>query len=137
VQELQLPPGALELKRACVAPVRDGGALGHPPIVLVQSDTLALADRAASRSRWASRASVGCATAFSCTVVSSTTRSGSLVSIIPAPETLLQQRGDLLLPQLLALAAPNAESPFSYNERYKHFDRFDCVGLSFSFVTGA
>ncbi len=52
-------------------------------------------------------------------------------------ETLLQQRGDLLLPQLLALAAPSAEGPLSYNERYKHFDRFDCVGLSFSFVTGA
>jgi len=52
-------------------------------------------------------------------------------------ETLLQQRGDLLLPQLLALAAPSAEGPLSYNERYKHFDRFDCVRLSSSFVTGA
>ncbi len=32
VQELQLPSGALELTRVRIAPVHDGGALGHPPI---------------------------------------------------------------------------------------------------------
>src|SRR5258707_3275159 len=36
-----------------------------------------------SIARWVSRASVGCATAFSCTVVSTTTRSRSLVWIAP------------------------------------------------------
>ena len=58
-----------------------------------------------SIARWVSRASVGCAIAFSCTVVSTTTRS-SLDR--PAPvrhrEALLQQRGDLLLTQPLAPA---------------------------------
>jgi hypothetical protein len=83
VQELPLPPGALELMRVRIAPVHDGGALGHPPIVLAQSDTLAFGRSSSfSIARWVNRASVGCATAFSCTVVS-TTRSGSLVSIVP------------------------------------------------------
>jgi hypothetical protein len=47
----------------------------------------------------------------------------------PALEALLQQGGDLLLTQLLALAAPSAEGPLSYNERYKHFDRLIVWGF--------
>jgi hypothetical protein len=51
----------------------------------------------------------------------------------------IARSGDLLIAQLLALAAPSAEHevPLSYNERYKHYERLDCIGHSFSFVTGA
>ena len=107
MQELQLPPGALELTRVRIAPVHDGGALGHPPIAFGVVRHLRvwrielLLDRAVGG---VSR----CATAFSCTLMSTTTCSGSLV-YRPAPEALLQQRGDLLLAQLLASAAPRAE----------------------------
>jgi hypothetical protein len=48
---------------ACVAPHHDGGALGHPQIALA--------------SLTVSRASVGCAIAFSCTVVSTATAGAS------------------------------------------------------------
>jgi hypothetical protein len=52
VQELQLPPGTLELMGMRITPDHDGGALGHPQIALVQLDTLAFwPDRPASRSR--------------------------------------------------------------------------------------
>jgi hypothetical protein len=100
VQELQLPPGALELTRVPIAPVHDGGSLGHPSIVPVQSDTLAF----------------GRSNSFS-----------------------IARSGDLVIAQLLASAAPSAEhqGPLSYNERYKHYDRLNCIGHSFSFVTGA
>src|SRR4030095_12860960 len=51
-QELQLPPGTLELMGMRITPDHDGGALGHPQIALVQLDTLAFwPDRPASRSR--------------------------------------------------------------------------------------
>ena len=51
----------------------------------------------------------------------------------------IARSGDLLIAQLLASAAPSAEHrvPLSYNERYKHYERLDCIGHSFSFVTGA
>lgn len=55
-------------------------------------------------------------------------------------ERLLDRAARLLLiAQLLASAAPSAELevPFQYNERYKHYERLDCIGHSFSFVTGA
>ena len=57
VQELQLPPGALELMGMRIAPDHDGGALGHPQIALAQFDTLAfgqidqLLDRAVGEPR--------------------------------------------------------------------------------------
>ena len=41
MQELQLPPGALELMRMGIAPDHDGGALGQAQIALAQLDTLA------------------------------------------------------------------------------------------------
>jgi hypothetical protein len=75
-QEFELPPGALELVGLRIAPHHDGGA-------------------------WVSRASVGCAIAFSWRVISSTTRSRSLLSIAPVAlchrTALLQERRDLLL----------------------------------------
>jgi hypothetical protein len=51
----------------------------------------------------------------------------------------IARSGDLLIAQLLALTAPSAEHKFrfSYNEGYKHYERLDCIGHSFSFVTGA
>jgi hypothetical protein len=67
-----------------VAPYHDGGALGHPQIALAQINAFTfgqlgqLFDRAV-----VSLASVGCAIAFSWTVVSTTTRSSSLLSIAP------------------------------------------------------
>jgi hypothetical protein len=98
VQELQLPPGALELTGVPMRQSMMAGSLGHPPVVPAQSDTLAF----------------GRSNSFS-----------------------IARSGDLLIAQLLASAAPSAEVPLSYNERYKHYDRLDCIGHSFSFVTGA
>ena len=51
----------------------------------------------------------------------------------------IARSGDRLIAQLLASSAPSAEHRvrLSYNERYKHYERLDCIGHSFSFVTGA
>ena len=84
LQELEFSPGALELVGKRIAPHHDGGAPGQAQIALAQFDALALGridqllDRAVDepRVRWM-------AIAFSCTVVSTTTRSRSLVSIAP------------------------------------------------------
>jgi len=81
-QEFELAASALELMGMAVAPHHDGGALGQAQIVW-RSLTPSRFARSTSFSiaRWMSRASVGWAIAFSCTVVSTTTRSRSLVSI--------------------------------------------------------
>ena len=76
-QEFEFPPSALELVGMRIAPHRNGRAFGHAQITLAQLDALAfgrldeLLDRPVGQR--VSRASVGCAIAFSCTVVSTTT----------------------------------------------------------------
>src|SRR5262249_1304645 len=81
-QKLQFPPRAFELVGMRVAPHHDGGALGQAQIALAQLNALALG-QLHQLLDGVSRASVGCAIAFSCTVVSIATRSRSLVSIAP------------------------------------------------------
>jgi len=54
----------------------------------------------------------------------------------------IARSGDLLIAQLLLLlasVAPGSEhrASFPYNERYKLYERLDCNGHSFNFVTGA
>jgi len=81
-QEFELSPGAFELMGMRIAPHHDGGALGQAQIALAKLDALALGQPTSfSIARWMSRASVGCAIAFSCTVVSTATRLRSLLSI--------------------------------------------------------
>jgi hypothetical protein len=108
-QELQLPPGALELMRMCIAPDHDGGALGYPQIALAQFDTLAfgqidqLLDRAVDEpgvGRMRDRFLLHGGVHHDPLEIFGLDR--------PAPvrhrEALLQQRGDLLLTQPLAPA---------------------------------
>ena len=106
-QELELAPGALELMRVGIAADHDRGALGHPAIALAQRHTLRLASSTSLfMARCISRASVGCATAFGCTVVSTATRSRSLVAdgagLVRHRQAFLEQRDELLLAQPLA-----------------------------------
>jgi hypothetical protein len=83
-QELERAAGALELVCVNVTPHHDCGPFGHAPIALAQRDALAFGKLASfSIARWQSLASVGWAIAFSCTVVSTSTRSRSLFSIAP------------------------------------------------------
>jgi hypothetical protein len=83
-QEFELPPGALELVGMRIAPHHDGGALGYAQIALAQFDTLALGLCDQLLDRPVGEPRVGrCAIAFSWTVVSTTTRSRSLLSIAP------------------------------------------------------
>jgi hypothetical protein len=62
--------------------------------------------------------------------------------ILPIPlglhiEQILVRSGDLLIAQLASAALCGEQRvPLSYNERYKLYDRLDCIGPSFS-VTGA
>src|SRR6267142_839735 len=111
----------------------------HPQIALAQFDTLAFGRSSSfSIARWVSRASVGCATSFSCTVVPDTTRSGSLVSIVP-----LQCATERLSCNSAAICSSGAsratehQGPLSYNERYKHFDRLIVLGFHLASVVGA
>src|SRR5258705_5139658 len=107
VQELKLPPGALELMGMRIAPDHDGGALGHPQIALAQLDTLAfgqidqLLDRAMGEpgvGRMRDRFLLHGGIHHDPLEIFGLDR--------PAPvghrEALLQQRGDLLLTQPLA-----------------------------------
>jgi hypothetical protein len=109
VQELQLPPGALELMGMRIAPDHDGGALGHPQIALAQFDTLAfgqidqLLDRAMNEpgvGRMRDRFLLHGGVHHDPLEIFGLDR--------PAPvrhrEALLQQRGDLLLTQPLTPA---------------------------------
>src|SRR6478752_5001425 len=83
-QELELAPGALELMSVGIAADHDGGALGQAQIALSSGTRLRLANPTSLvMARCISRASVGCATAFGCTVVSTATRSRSLGPMAP------------------------------------------------------
>jgi len=69
-----------------IAPDHDGGALGQPQIALAQFDTLAFGQIDQLLDRAMNEPGVGrMAIAFSCTVVSTTTRSISLVWFSPLP----------------------------------------------------
>src|SRR5437763_7599070 len=83
-QELEFSPRSIELVAMGIAADHDRGALGHPTIALPQSHSSALGeiDQLLQRAM-DSRASVGCAIAFGCTVVSTTTRSRSRVAKAP------------------------------------------------------
>jgi hypothetical protein len=103
----------------------------QPQIALAQLDTLAF-HRSSSFSiaRWVSRASVG-ARPLSPARRYPPRSARDLVSIVPHRvrhrEALLQQRSAPRVP-----AAPGAEqhqSPLSYNERYKHFERLIVLGF--------
>jgi hypothetical protein len=83
-QEFEFAPRPIELVDMGIAPDHDRGALGHPPIALPQRHVLRRARSISfSRARWQSRASVGLAIAFGCTVVSTTTRSRSRIASAP------------------------------------------------------
>src|SRR3984893_15122529 len=108
-QELQLPPGALELMRMRIAPDHDGGALGQAQIALAQFDPLAfgqidqLLDRAVDEpgvGRMRDRFLLHCGVHHDPLEILGLDRS------VPVRhrEALLQQRGDLLLTQPLAPA---------------------------------
>jgi len=109
MQELKLPPGALELMGMRITPDHDGGALCHPQIALAQLDTLAfgqidqLLDRAMGEpgvGRMRDRFLLHGGIHHDPLEIFGLDR--------PAPvghrEALLQQRGDLLLTQPLAPA---------------------------------
>jgi hypothetical protein len=85
-QEFQFAPGALELVSMDVAADHDRRPLGHPPVALSKRHIVA-SRRSTSFSiaRWHSRASVGCASAFGCTGISTTTRARDPGS--PAPRS--------------------------------------------------
>ena len=109
-QELELAPGPLELMGVGIAADHDRGALGHPQIALAQRHAVRAWRKPTSFSmaRCISRASVGCAIALGCTVVSTTTRSRSLVARAPvlcATDRLSWSSADeLLLAEPLAPA---------------------------------
>jgi hypothetical protein len=73
-QEFEFPPRALELVGMRIASHHNDRAFGHAQVTLAQLYALAFG-RLDSIARWVSGASVGCAIAFSCTVVSTTMRS--------------------------------------------------------------
>ena len=83
-QEFEFAPRPLELMGKAVPADHDRRALGHPPIALPQRDAIAPGkiDHLLQRTM-AYRASVGCAIAFGCTVVWTTTRSRSRVASAP------------------------------------------------------
>ena len=83
-QKPELAPGPLELMRMAVAPDHDGGTLGHAHIALAQPDAVAPGqDDELDQGPVRRRASLGCATALGCTVVSTATRSRSLGPMAP------------------------------------------------------
>src|ERR1700729_2113025 len=83
-QEFELPPSALELVGMRIAPHHNGRAFGHAQITLAQLDALAFGHLDELLDRPVGEPRIGrMRNRLSCTVVSTTTRSRSLLSIAP------------------------------------------------------
>src|SRR5262249_827061 len=82
-QKLQFPPRCLKLVSMHVTPHRWPRLARRRSLWRSSTPSRSASSTSFSIARWVSRASVGCAIAFSWTVVSIATRSRSLVSIAP------------------------------------------------------